>query len=86
MFYVDLKKGVNMEIKFTNYISVKDYNEFRKSAGWGELNERQAETGLKNSTYLVVALQNDIPVGMGRTITDGGYIVYIADAIVLPAF
>ena len=37
------------DVKYTNQISVKDYNYLRKSAQWEELENEQALTGLNNS-------------------------------------
>lgn len=73
-------------ITYNAQISVKDYNEMRKAVGWKILDEKQAETGLKNSAYLVAAWDDDKPIGMARAVSDGGYMVLIADVMVLPDY
>jgi len=74
------------DINYINEISVADYNMLRLSAGWTEIEESQALTGLQNTRYLVVAKHENKTVGMARWITDGGYIAFIADVIVLPEY
>lgn len=73
-------------INYKNEISVDDYNMLRLSVGWTEIEESQALTGLKNTRYIVVAKLENKTVGMARWITDGGYIAFIADVIVLPEY
>ncbi len=41
---------------------------------------------LKNTRYLIAAKHENKIVGMARWITDGGYIAFIADVIVLPEY
>lgn len=73
-------------ISFVNEISISDYNMLRLSAGWPEIDESQALTGLQNARFLISAKYNKKTVGMARWITDGGYIAFIADVIVLPDY
>jgi len=58
----------------------------RNSAGWPKAHIEQIETGLKNSAYIVTAKDGDITVGMARLVSDGGYVVFIVDVIVLPEY
>ena len=75
-----------MNIILKHTISVKDYNDIRKSVDWTPLPEIQAQRGIDNTYYLTAAVYNDKVVGMARIISDGGYVAYIADVIVLPSF
>ena len=75
-----------MEIQYIHKISEKDYNRLRKAVGWFEIPSKQAETGLKHTAFQIVATDNDIPVGMARLVSDGGYVQYIADVVVLPGY
>jgi len=75
-----------MDINYSNTITVSDYNNLRKSAGWGEFNERQAQAGINNSKYLVAAYQDNAAVGMARLISDGGCVIVILDVVVLPEY
>lgn len=73
-------------ITYGNRISVKEYNHLRKAVGWNVLEKTQAETGLKNSSYITVAYSDGKVVGTTRVVCDGGYIAIIVDVMVLPEF
>ena len=75
-----------MNVKYTNQISVEDYNFLRKSVGWNEIKEKQALTGISNSAFLISAVANDKAVGTARVVSDGGYIMLIVDVMVLPEY
>jgi GNAT superfamily N-acetyltransferase len=75
-----------MNITYGNTITVADYNNLRKSVGWTVLAEKQAQAGIDSSACLVVANVDNNTVGMARLITDGGYIAFIADVMVLPKY
>ena len=75
-----------MNITYTNSISAENCNKLRNSAGWPQMHNKQIEIGLSNSTFIVVAMDNDIIVGMARIISDGGYVYFIVDVIVLPEY
>jgi GNAT superfamily N-acetyltransferase len=75
-----------MNIQLKHHITVTQYNDIRKSVDWLTLPEVQAERGLKNTYYLVAAVHEDKAIGMARVISDGGYVVYISDVIVNPAY
>jgi len=78
---------VKINITYTNAISINDYKMFRKSVGWQEVSERQIEVSLKHPTSLLIAAMNgEKPIGMARTISDGGYFVLLVDVIVLPEY
>ena len=77
---------MSMNITYTNTISVEDYNKLRNSAGWLELQPEQIEIGLKNSAFIVIAKDGETTVGMARIVSDGGYVVFIVDVIVLPEY
>jgi GNAT superfamily N-acetyltransferase len=70
---------------FTYSITPEEYMMFRKAVGWAEFPLEQAEEGLKNS-YICVIRRDEKPIALGRIVTDHGYVVYIADVIVLPEY
>lgn len=74
------------DIEYINSISVSDFNRLRKAVGWGEVAPAQAQTGIDRTEYLVAAVHNGETIGMARLISDGGYVAFIADVIVLPGF
>lgn len=72
-----------MNVEYTNYIDVSDYNFLRKSMGWNEISAAKAQKGLDNSAHIVVAKLDGKTIGMARVISDGGYFYAVADVIVL---
>lgn len=72
------------ETRFVHEISIEEYNALRQAVGWVPVAPRLARIGLDNTQFLVAAVRSGRLVGMARVVGDGGYIVYIADVIVLP--
>ena len=73
-----------MQVEYVNTLSIDDYNDLRKTAGWREVSNRKAEIGLKNSNFIVVATVNKKPIGMARIDGDGGYFTLVVDVVVVP--
>jgi GNAT superfamily N-acetyltransferase len=80
------RKGRIMTIEYTNSITLEEANKLRVSVGWGEIELEQATIGIKNTAFLICARHEGNAVGMARVITDYGYVVYVADMIVLPEY
>ena len=60
----------------------------REAVGWGLFPLEEAQAGLINS-YIWCLRDNDAseqPIGIGRVIWDHGYVMYIADIIVIPEY
>jgi GNAT superfamily N-acetyltransferase len=74
------------DITYVNSISAGDFNRLRKAVGWSEVAPAQARTGIDRTEYLVAAVHKGETVGMARLISDGGYVAFIADVIVLPEY
>ena len=74
------------DYEITNSLTPEEYMELRKLVGWGMFPLEQAAEGLKNSFILVCFRVNGKPVALGRTVSDYGYVVYIADVIVVPEY
>lgn len=75
-----------MNITYTNSITAADCNKLRNSAGWVQMHLDQIKNGLENSAFIVAAQDGDNTVGMARIVSDGGYVVFIVDVIVLPEY
>ena len=73
------------EYTYKHEISARDYNDLRVGAGWRSLDLKQAETGLKNASFLISAWDGEKPVGVARVISDRGYIYLIVDVLVTPS-
>ena len=75
-----------MNITYTNTLTPVEYNTLRAAVGWQVIEDSLAARGLGNTAYLVCARDGEKAIGMARIITDYGYIVHIADVIVLPDY
>ena len=73
-------------ITYTDTITVEGYNHLRRSVGWQPLAPEQAAAGLRGTAFLVAAMEEGRTVGMARLISDGGYIAFLADVVVLPEY
>ena len=71
-------------IKFKNTISTAEFCKLRESVGFQKLTEKQAETVLSNTTFIVNAVYGEKSVGIVRVLTDMLTDAYITDVIVNP--
>ena len=74
------------DYEITDNITPEEYMALRRIVGWGEFPLEQAEQGLAGSFILICYRVNGKPVGLGRAVSDHGYVVYIADVIVIPEY
>lgn len=72
--------------EITDSISAEEYLNLRRSVGWSVFPTEQAAEGLSNSAYICCVRKDSRPVAVGRMIWDHGYVVFIADVIVLPEY
>ena len=75
-----------MSIEYRHEITVEDYNALRKAVDWDAIEPGQAREGLRNSAYIICAADGEKTVSHARAISDGGYVVFIADVIVHPDY
>ena len=72
------------QIRYADAVpSPEDYNRLRRDAGWPEMDPATTAECLPRSLYVVCAFQDDVLVGTGRVVGDGGLCFYIQDVIVL---
>ncbi|SCX25161.1 ribosomal-protein-alanine acetyltransferase [Agrobacterium sp. DSM 25558] len=64
--------------------SVEEYLHLREIGGLSAFSEDAARAGLSGTIYSVMVLQNDVAVGMGRLIGDGGCFFQVVDIAVQP--
>lgn len=76
---------MNNRYEITNTITPAEYMSMRKAVEWGEFPLEQAQAGLDNS-YVWCFRDEGRPVAVGRVIWDHGYVIYIADIIVIPEY
>lgn len=63
--------------------TVQEYNEVRRAAGLSVKDEIAAQRGLSNTLFAVCILYDDVVVGIGRVIGDGGLFYDIVDIAVV---
>ena len=73
-------------LRYRNCLSVEDYCRLRSSVGWSPLVEEQAQSGLENSDFIISCQDDNETVGCARFFWDKGYIAYLADVMVIPAY
>ena len=61
--------------------SVEEFIRLRAQTDWGVPDHMTAKTVLQRSFSGVVALENNVVVGMARTVGDGCLILYIQDVV-----
>ena len=74
-----------MNLEFSDTITAEEYIGFREAVGWTPIPVEQAKEGLDHS-YIYCLRRDGEPVALGRVVWDHGYVVYIADIIVLPEY
>ena len=79
-----------MEVNYsiTDSITPEEYMKLREAVGWGLFPLEEAQAGLSNS-YIWCLRDNEASgrsIGIGRVIWDHGYVMYIADIIVIPEY
>jgi ribosomal protein S18 acetylase RimI-like enzyme len=75
----------NFEIK-EEIPSAGDFNNLRDLVGWGKIDEKLAENGLKNSLYSLCLYNGDKIIGICRLVGDGYLKVYIEELIIHPEY
>jgi len=76
------------EIHYTENFSSQDYIRLCESVGWPRPNDEQSEKCLRNSDYLVAAIDtaSERVVGMARCVGDGCMAETIIDVVVQPEY
>jgi len=66
--------------------TTEDYARIIKAVGWRPRQPEAVKIALRNSCFSVCAVSDDVVVGFGRVIGDGGIHLYVTDVVVLPEF
>jgi predicted GNAT family N-acyltransferase len=76
---------MKIKIKIGN-VNLQTFKALRTSAGWPLPPDEAIQKSLKHSIFTVKALVDGDIVGMGRIVGDNGFVYFIVDVIVKPAF
>ena len=74
------------EMNITRTITPAEYMSLRRAVGWKEFPLEEARAGLDNSIIWCLRDEDDRVAGVARVIWDHGYVMYIADVIVIPEY
>ena len=74
-----------LDYEITKTITPAEYMSMREAVGWGLFPLEEAEKSLKDSYIWCIRVESRA-IGLGRVIWDHGYVIYIADIIVLPEY
>ena len=73
-------------IRFTNDITPEEYMELRKKVGWVEFPAKEAKACVQNAYFVLCVRDGDRAVGVVRLLWDGGYVAFLSDLVVDPAY
>ena len=73
-------------LTYCNILSTKEYCDLRSAVAWRPIPEDQARSGLDHSDFVVACRDGETIVGCARIFWDKGYIAYLADVMVKPAY
>jgi GNAT superfamily N-acetyltransferase len=73
-------------IQYTDRISAEEYLELRTKVGWMLFPLEEAENCIENAYMVISARDDDRAVGVARLLWDGGYVAFLSDVIVDPAY
>ena len=73
-------------LEYSNTLSAEEYCELREAVQWQPIVKTQAQSGLDHSDYLVACREGEKIIGCARIFWDKGYIAYLADVMVKPAY
>ena len=73
-------------IRLTDSITPEEYMDMREKAGWMQFPTEQAKNCIDNA-YMVLCVRDDEKaVGVARLLWDRGYVAFLSDVIVDPAY
>ena len=81
-----LAEAAKPDYEATDHITPEEYMEMRRAVGWSEFPLEQAREGIAHTAFLCCLRDAGKPIALARVIWDHGYVVYIADIIVLPPY
>ena len=71
-------------MEFKEQISVQDFQRLHREVGWKILDDKEIEVSLKNSMFVVAAVENGETIGMARVVGDGATHALLCDVVVSP--
>ena len=73
-------------IQYTDYITPEEYTGLRETAGWMQLPPEEVKACVENAYMMLCARDEGKAVGAARLLWDGGYVAFLSDVVVDPAY
>ena len=73
-------------IRYTDDMTPEEYMDLRKTAGWMQFPPEEAKISVENAYMMLCARDGDKAVGAARLLWDGGYVAFLSDIVVDPAY
>ncbi|MBO4863199.1 MAG: GNAT family N-acetyltransferase [Eubacterium sp.] len=73
-------------IRYTNDITPEEYLELRKMVGWMQFPVEEAKNCIENAYLIICVRDDDRAIGIVRLLWDGGYVAFLSDVIIDPAY
>ena len=73
-------------IRYTDNITPEEYMELRKKVGWMQFPLEEAKNCIENAYMVICVRDEDRAIGVVRLLWDGGYVAFLSDVLVDPAY
>ena len=73
-------------IQYTDHITPEEYMDLRKKVGWMQFPLEEAKNCVENAYMVICVRDEDRAVGVVRLLWDGGYVAFLSDVLVDPAY
>ena len=73
-------------IQYVDSISPEEYMELRKTVGWTQFPLEEAKNCVENAYMVLCVRDGEKAIGVVRLLWDGGYVAFLSDVIVDPAY
>ena len=73
-------------IQYLDSITPEEYMELRKKVGWMQFPLEEAKNCVENAYMIVCVRDEGKAIGVVRLLWDGGYVAFLSDVIVDPAY
>lgn len=73
-------------IQYADDITPEEYAELRRQAGWMQFPPEEVRACVENAYMMLCARDGGKAVGAARLLWDGGYVAFLSDVVVDPAY
>ena len=73
-------------IEYSGHITPEEYMDLRKKVGWMQFPLDEARNCVENAYMVLCVRDGEKAIGVVRLLWDGGYVAFLSDVIVDPAY